>query len=101
MQPVARFGDTIITGHACDVTSTLIGFQGSAAGVFVNGLGIQVLGDLVAPHTILVGTACVPHPAFVMTGSSTVFAGGIPVARVTDIADLGMIITGSPDVFAG
>lgn len=101
MQPVARFGDTILTGHACDVTATLIGFQGSAAGVFVNGLAIQVLGDIVAPHTILVGTACVPHPAFIVGGSSTVFAGGIPVARVTDPADLGIIITGSPDVFAG
>jgi len=44
---------------------------------------------------------CVAHPAVVNTGSTTVFAEGIPVARLGDSADFGALIMGSQNVFAG
>jgi uncharacterized Zn-binding protein involved in type VI secretion len=55
------------------------------------------------PHTIPVccPLRCVGHPAVVNTGSMTVFAEGIPVARLGDSADFGALIMGSQNVFAG
>jgi uncharacterized Zn-binding protein involved in type VI secretion len=43
----------------------------------------------------------VPHSAVINVGSSTVFVGGIPLARIGDSTDSGAIISGSPNVFAG
>jgi uncharacterized Zn-binding protein involved in type VI secretion len=98
MQSVARFGDTISTGHGCDTVSTVIG--GSPT-VFVNGRAVIRATDPIAPHTILAGIVCVPHAAVVNAGSSTVFVNGIPIARVGDSADAGVITSGSLNVFAG
>ena len=98
MPAVARIGDTISTGHACDGTAPI---SGGSSTVFVNSIGVARQGDPIAPHTILVGEICVPHSAFVNSGSPTVFANGIPLARVGDSADSGSIIQGSPTVFAG
>ena len=98
MQSVARFGDTIATGHACDIVSTVIG---GSPNVFVNGRAVIRRTDQVAPHTILSGIVCVPHAAVVNAGSTTVFVNGIPIARVGDSADAGVITSGSLDVFAG
>lgn len=65
--------------------------------VFVNGTNISVIGDPVAGHGLP------PHDAPVMvTGSSTVFANGIPVCRLGDVASCGDAVSPcSGNVFIG
>ena len=53
------------------------------------------------PHTIKQGDFCVGHPANINMGSTNVFVQGIPMARVGDSTDLGYMIQGAPNVFAG
>ena len=101
MPAVARDGDSTTTGHGCDSVSTGTGPTGSSAHVYVNGIPVECQGNPVAPHTIPSGPACVPHSAVINVGSSTVFVGGIPIARVGDSTDGGSIISGSSNVFAG
>lgn len=100
MPAVARVGvDTINTGHGCDATA---GIEGQLQNkVFVNGSPVAVMGDAIAPHTILVGDTCVGHSAIINGGSSKVFAVGFAVARVSDSADAGSVATGSTTCFAG
>jgi uncharacterized Zn-binding protein involved in type VI secretion len=107
-QPAARLTDPIVTGtpanHGCNLTSTILGGNIiPIPTVFINGLPAAVLGDIIAPHTIGPGGApCVPHTAFVTTGSAFVYISGVPAARVGDVADLGTIgPTGSLTVFMG
>jgi len=94
--------DLATTGHTCDATA---GCKATASSVFINGMRVLRPGDRLLPHTILVCVSkkcfCVPHPAKVNKGSSTVFAEGKPVARRGDSADRGMMIGGSFNVFAG
>ncbi len=91
--------DEIVTGHACNTTA---GIQGALVSkVTIGGNPIAVQGDSIAPHTIKDGRSCVPHSASVNAGSGKVFAQGIPVARIGDSADMGSIISGSSNVFAG
>lgn len=101
MPAVARDGDSTTTGHGCDSVTTVTGPTGSSAHVYVNGIPVECRGNPVAPHTIPSGPACVPHSAVINVGSSTVFVGGIPLARIGDSTDSGAIISGSPNVFAG
>lgn len=91
--------DTITTGHGCDGTAQIRGTEQNS--VYINGILASVKGDIIAPHTILVGDVCVPHTAYVNEGSSTVFFENIPAARIGDSADGGQIITGSDNVFIG
>lgn len=97
--PSARIGDTILTGHACDVTSTII--TSLQAKVIVASSIAAVTGSPIAPHTILSGSSCVPHVATTLAGSPKVFFGGIPANRVGDGADQGAIISGAPNVIIG
>jgi uncharacterized Zn-binding protein involved in type VI secretion len=97
-QPVARNGDSFLTGHGCTTVSVIVSLP---TNVYVNGRPIATVGAPSAPHTILSGRNCVPHMAAVFTGSATVFADGRPVARVGDAIDAGAIITGSSDVYCG
>ena len=97
--PSARIGDTILTGHACDVTSTII--TSLQAKVIVASSIAAVTGSPIAPHTILSGSSCVPHVATTLAGSPKVFFGGIPANRVGDGADMGAIISGAPNVIIG
>jgi len=97
--PSARVGDAIITGHACSTTSTIA--SSLQAKVFVAFSLGAVTGSPIAPHTILVGDSCVPHPATTGFGSSKVFFGGLPANRVGDNADMGAIISGAPNVIIG
>ena len=91
--------DFIATGHLCDAIAPI---QGALQfKVRIDGSLAAVTGDLIAPHTIKVGKACVPHIAAVIATSSRVFINGLNVARIGDPADLGIIITGSPRVFIG
>lgn len=100
MPAVAVCGvDIISTGHACDGTA---GIQGNLQSkVTIGGNPVAVQGDVIAPHTILSGDACVPHSAAINAGSSKVFISGIPVARIGDSADAGSVQTGSGKVSAG
>lgn len=92
--------DLIATGHLCDATALI---QGALQfKVRIDGSLAAVTGDVIAPHTIKDGRACVPHlDAVVIATSSKVFINGLNVARIGDPADLGVIITGSPKVFIG
>lgn len=92
--------DEIATGHPCDGTALIKAKADNR--VTIGGQPVALVGDLIAPHTIKAGDACVPHPAAVINaGSSKVFVGGIAVARIGDSADAGAIISGSSGVFAG
>ncbi|MDA8866144.1 hypothetical protein N9H77_01405 [Porticoccaceae bacterium] len=97
--PSARIGDTIITGHACSATSTII--SSLQAKVIVSFSIAAVTGSPIAPHTILAGDKCIPHPATTLAGSPKVFFGGIPANRIGDGADMGAIISGAPNVIIG
>ena len=95
----ARNTDDILTGHPCDVTSTIVATK--AVKVFIQGQMAAVTADAIAPHTILAGSSCVPHAAVTGPGSSKVFCGGFPANRVGDVADMGAIISGSTKVIIG
>lgn len=100
-RPVARaLGvDQVITGHACSMVAPIQGVTQSM--VWVNMIPAATIGDPIAPHTIKVGKFCVGHTAVVNMGSSMVTAMRQPLSRIGDSADLGAIITGSPTVFCG
>ncbi len=100
MRPMSRMNDKCFTGHACSFTAPVIASQFD---VFAEG-GTKPclrLGDKVAPHAILAGKFCVPHFAKVNQGSMSVFVKGIPVARIGDSTDQGMMYKGATTVFAG
>lgn len=99
MPMAARNTDDILTGHPCDVTSTIVATK--AVKVFIQGQMAAVTADAIAPHTILAGSSCVPHAAVTGPGSSKVFCGGFPANRVGDVADMGAIISGSTKVIIG
>lgn len=63
--------------------------------VLINGAPCSVIGDGVASHAPGVHMG----PAMV-SGSSTVLAGGIPVCRAGDLASCGHTASGSTNVFA-
>lgn len=66
--------------------------------VYVNGKQVIRQTDLYSPHSVVVS-----HTGrSVLTGSSTVFANGLQLARKNDPISCGAkIATGSPTVFAG
>jgi len=98
MAPVARIGDSIVTGHGCDSTTTL---TGPSTDVFANNLGVERQGDPTVVHR-LTGSGCsVTHTAAINAGSGTVFVNNKAIARIGDSADAGSITSGSPTVFAG
>ena len=99
MPMAARNADKILTGHPCDVTSTIVATK--AVKVFIQGQMAAVTADAIAPHTILAGSSCVPHAAVTGPGSSKVFCGGFPANRVGDVADMGVIISGASKVIIG
>ena len=92
--------DLARTGHGCHA---VIGVKATQASVFVNGKPLLRLGDPCLPHTIPVccPLRCVPHQAVVNMGSMKVLAVGIPVSQFGDSTDMGQLIMGSHNVFAG
>ena len=99
MPALCRDKDLAKTGHGCTAICPIIA---RPSRVFVNGRLVARPGDKLAPHTILnKKKKCVDHPARINRGSRTVFAHGIPVARVGDSADQGAMFKGSPNVFVG
>ena len=97
MPQISRNKDLAATGHTCTPVVPVIASQFT---VFSNGIAVARPGDRCAPHTIK-KIVCVDHPANINQGSTSVFAEGIPVARVGDSTDQGAMIQGAPNVFAG
>ena len=98
MPAVCRDKHLAKTGHACTTMAPVVARPSM---VFINGKLVARLGDPLKPHTIKVGRKCLGHGANVNKGSTTVFAHGIPIARIGDSADQGAMAQGSPTVFAG
>jgi len=99
MPAVVRIGDSLSTGHGCTGVTTLAGAnQGS---VYVNGILAAVVGAPTVSHPFPPDPPCAPHVANLNAGSYSVSIEGIPVGRVGDSADAGVMISGSPNVFAG
>jgi uncharacterized Zn-binding protein involved in type VI secretion len=92
MPNLCRVGDINQTGGA---------IIGGASTVFANGLKVGQLGNQLTPHAPWSKKAHPPHrKATVTSGSPTVFADGIAVARVTSSNSCGhSMAQGSPDVF--
>lgn len=93
MSAVARFADKC-SGHGCFPSRPNIGASGN---VFVNGKGVQRLGDPYASH-------CCPnhgcHDGVVSAGNGHVFVNGRPLARIGDQVSCGSVIEeGSGNVF--
>jgi len=99
MPVVAVQGSGVATGHLCDAT-TVLSVPGQST-VFAGGKLVACQGTPTIPHLIKVGDNCVTHPAAVAGHSSTVFIGGIGVARVSDACDAGSITSGESTVFVG
>jgi len=95
----ARVGDSVITGHGCDTSTTIA--SGSQT-VFVNGQSVARKTDDLSPHTIPgSGSDCVPHiGAEVLDGQADILVEGLPMARVGTAADSpgGRVSSGSEDV---
>ena len=99
MPKLCRNGDLGTTGHLCDSVIDVVTTQSN---VRANGIPVARLNDPALPHTWLVGIYCVNHSgAKVNMASTTVFAEGKAVARVTDSFDFGQMIEGSDNVRAG
>jgi len=105
MPSLCRHGDIGSTGHKC---TSKIGTVSSQGTVFANGIPVSRSGDKSMKHLILVPCpppagrkCCIPHKSKINRGSGTVFAQGIGVARVGDSHDMGRMVKGSFNVFAG
>ena len=92
--------DLAKTGHGC---TAVIGVIATQMSVFANNIAILRPGDPCMPHTIpdCCPLRCVPHMAVGNMGSTRVFAKGIPVSQFGDSTDMGQLIMGSFNVFAG
>ena len=100
MPAVSRVGDSLSTGHACTGVTT-IASSNTDGTVKANGINIIVVGAPTVGHTNPPVPACPVHVANLNAGSSTVRVNSISVGRIGDSADLGAMIAGSGNVFAG
>ena len=102
MMGISRDFDVARTGHDC---TFVIGVKATQYSVYVNGRPAITLGAPCLPHLIRFTKAphnCIPHPgAIVWMGSLKVFVKGIPVSQFGDGTDMGQLIQGSFNVFAG
>ena len=98
MPAVCRDRHIARTGHPCTSRAPVIA---RPSRVYINGKLVARQGDPLKRHTINKGLDCIGHNANVNRGSRTVFAHGIPIARIGDSADKGAMDQGSPNVFAG
>jgi len=102
MAAAARVTDTVLSpdgfGKDCAFPGVVPIAVGNTANVFVNGLPVPVLGQPVPPHPV---AGCSPDTSVLTTGSSSVFIGGLPAARIGDLYGNNIITSGSPNVFIG
>lgn len=95
----ARVGDSVITGHGCDTTTTIA--SGSQT-VFIDGKSVARKTDDLTLHDLpgpLIG--CVQHVgAEILDGQADVLVEGLPIARVNTEADSpgGRVSSGSETV---
>lgn len=99
MPAVCRTGDSLLTGHICAGITQLD--TPSQSKVFANGILIARKNDKTVSHAFPPAPVCAPHVAQVNAGSPTVFVAGRECARIADLADAGVMIEGSSNVFAG
>lgn len=93
-QPVTRLGD-ICTGHGCWPPRAS---NGASPNVFANAIPVHRQTDSWETHCCLL--LC--HASTLQSGSTTVFANGLAVGRVTDPVACGSSVsTGSDSVYAG
>jgi uncharacterized Zn-binding protein involved in type VI secretion len=97
MPAVCVKGDSLTTGHDCVATTTLDTPPQSS--VTIGGELVAIVGTPTVEHDF--PPACEPHVAYVNAGSSKVSIGGIPIARVGDSADAGVMTSGQGGITAG
>jgi uncharacterized Zn-binding protein involved in type VI secretion len=86
-------------GSECKEAPTIVGTDAGSSDVFAQNTGIVRIGDIMEVHNI---PGCTPHAPPLVTGSSTVFVNNRGCGRVGDTyAGTEQIITGSSTVFAG
>tara|TARA_B100000809_G_C15009168_1_gene484295 strand:+ start:85 stop:393 length:309 start_codon:yes stop_codon:yes gene_type:complete len=101
MPAVARGNsvDSVTTNHGCTGSTTTSGLSDD---VIINGTGVHRQTDATVPHPYPPNPPCAPHAPVIATGSTSVFANGLGVARVGDnYTSSDEVATGSVDVFAG
>lgn len=99
MPAVCVIGDSLSTGHGCSSSTTLS--TPPQTKVTIGGDLVAIVGTPTVAHPFPPSPACAPHVAFLNKGSAKVTIGGIPVGRVDDSADAGLMISGSSKVSAG
>ena len=91
-----REGDFLTTGHGCTgITNLALSLVRT---VKANGINVAVFGTPTVSHAAPPVPLCPSHVAFLNEGSLNVRAGNIPIGRLTDSADGGVMITGSTNV---
>ena len=101
MSAVARGNsvDSVTTNHGCVGSTTT---DGMSSDVIINGTGVHRKDDATVSHAFPPNPPCAPHAPVIATGSTSVFANGLGVARVGDgYTSSDVVATGSADVFAG
>ena len=94
---VSREGDKLTTGHDCVATTELA--TPGQDDVFAQSELVARLGDPTVSHPFPPKPPCLPHTAYVTSGSPSVYCHGKKVARVTSSADAGNMIEGAPKVY--
>lgn len=95
MANATRLGD-LCTGHdACGA----VPLQSASSDVIVNGKGIGRQTDTYSSHGCIIHA---PHNDVIVGGSGSVYANGLPVARIGDGVEIGgSVMTGSNNVKVG
>lgn len=101
MPAVTRAGDRVISpdgsGKKCRFPMKTSVGQVNSVNVFVNSILIPISGNLVASHP---KSGC-SEDTSTLSGSSTVFAGGMGIGRLGDKYGDNIVTKGSSTVFAG
>ena len=99
MPAAARWNDAVITGHIC-ATKTALAWPGQAS-VFANTLMMARMGDPTYSHAFPPKPPCKPHIAFINKGWPNVFVVGKMQGFVGCKADMGIVSSGSINVYVG
>ena len=89
---ISRKGDSLTTGHAGAIVSTLD--TPTQSTVFAEGELVARKDDLTVLHAIVAAS----HQAPITGSASTVFVEGKEVARIGDAVDAGVLTTGATTV---
>lgn len=92
MPAIAKGSETVTASIPHPTCDAITYTEQCSTNVRVNGIGIVRAGDLVAIHTVKVGTVCTPHQTALTTFSSSVKVNGLGVGRVGDTYGCGCTI---------